>query len=519
MIDHDTYDTLQELAIGYTLLYVEDNKGLREQATKIFKRIFGNVITAENGLEGLKQFKTFKPKLVITDIKMPDMDGLEMTAEIHKISPQTKVIITSAHSDDTTLMRAINTGVFRYLTKPFNMTHFTSVLLEGLKQIKAEDDDRLFTYYITNIFNYQNNLVVMYHKTHPVIANNAFLDFFKVEHLEAFIYQHGSLGNHFLPHEDFLYDHNAQQWFTEALKNINHLYHVIMKDPEDAVHHFVFKMVAIEGKSDYYIVTLDDITELGLLPLFDKHLANAVPLHQDQQTILKLLETAQKNRAQIRMQNLYKGLSIANKGSLTTVSKRKVELQSGYLQQKGAQHEGRLILSNELFPYDILCRHIKAVNFEHQTIEVDDLIFMRTSPCMRQSIRLQPDERHSATLLFEGHKFGEGVTVDDISLEAVKLSLFSLPAGLSIDTIAQVDMVFHLGQHLIIINTEAQVYAIRERKDAFEVVFMLHLSPDNRSLLVDYLAHRQVELVREFKGLDHEHHTTAPHRHGKRSLA
>lgn len=497
------YEELQELAIGYTLLYVEDNKGLREQATKIFEKIFGKVVTAENGEEGLEIFKQLKPKLVITDIRMPGMDGLEMTRRIHQIAPQTKVIITSAHKDTEYLMEAINAGVFRYLTKPLNISEFTTVLLDGLQHLKAEDEERLFSFYVKNIFNYQQSLLLMYHKGKPAIANNAFLDFFDVETLKEFIYKHGSLGSHFLPHEGFLYDQENHNWFATAVSNLDHLYHVIMKDKSDATHHFIFKMVAMEGKNDYFLISMNDVTELGLLKLFDEKLVKEEQIEQDEIAMMKLLETAKHNQAQIRMHNLYKGLTITNKGLIATVNKNKIELRSTYLQQKGAQQEGKLILSSELFPFDIFCQRVKGVNFEQQTIEVENLVFTKTSPSMRQSIRLEPDEKHTATLLFEGRKFGEGVKVVDISTEAVKLSLSFLPAGFDIDATPRIDMVFNMGKKPLILNLQAKVYDIRKKKTEFEVILMLQLQENTKKTLVDYLSHRQIELIREFKGLQY----------------
>jgi len=505
MTELEKFEELKELAIGYTLLYVEDNKGLREQATKIFTRIFGEVVTAEDGLEGLEIFKKLKPKLVITDIKMPGMDGLEMTRKIHQIAPQTKVIITSTYNDTEYLMEAINAGVFRYLTKPINIVQLTSILLDGLKHLKAEDEERLFTFYVKNIFNYQESLLIMYCKGRPVIVNSAFLEFFEVENIEQFIYKFGSLDGFFLPHDGFLYDRDEHHWFQEAMNSIGQLYHVKMNDPQGAPHHFIFKMIAIEGKEDYYLVSMNDVTELGLLKLFNRKSMNDGHVKHDTEALMRLLETAKHNQAVIRMQNFYKGLTIANKGLVETVNKNSIEFRTAYLQQKGAQYEGSVILSSELFPFDILCQKIKGVNFDRQTIEVDDPIFIRTSPSMRQSVRLEPDDKHSATLLFEGRKFGDGVRISDISVEAVRLSLSLLPAGFDADAECRVDMVFNIGQKPLIINTPAKVYEIRKLKKEFEVIMMLHLTEPAKKLLVDYLAHRQIELIREFKGLQYGH--------------
>ena len=85
-----------------SILYVEDNKKLSENATKFLKKFFDTVFTAYDGKEGLEKFKKHNTDIVITDIKMPNMDGMELSKHIKKINSATKIIIMSAF-DDTKL--------------------------------------------------------------------------------------------------------------------------------------------------------------------------------------------------------------------------------------------------------------------------------------------------------------------------------------------------------------------------------------------------------------------------------
>ncbi len=501
MIEIDKLHELQELAIGFTLLYVEDNDGLREQAHKLFKKFFPDIILATNGLEGLELFKEHKPKLVITDIKMPEMDGLEMARNIMKMAPQTKIMVTSAFDDKNYLMEALNIGVFKYLKKPLNIDILTTEILDGLKQIKAEKEDRLFNFYIKNIFNHQKNLLVLYHSGQPVIVNNTFLSFFNVDDLDHFILKYGSLGDHFLPHKDFLYNHDKVQWFKEAVSHSDKLFHVKMYDQGNKVHHFIFKMIPIEDDNDYYLVSMDDITELGLLKLFDEKSTQRDEIVQDRTSMMKLLESAKRNNAEIKLQNFYKGLTITNKGLLSAVNDEKIELRTTFLQQKGVQNEGKVILSSELFPSDILCEKIKKVDFEKQTVEVDDLKFIAESPTKRSNIRLEPEPSHTASLFYQDHKFGDGIRVLDISVDAAKLSILSLPAGFAVNEPAHIDIVFTVAKKPVIVNTKATVYDIRHLKHEFNIILKLDLSEQMKKVLVSYLSQRQMALIREFKGL------------------
>lgn len=83
-------------------------------------RHFGEFRLAVDGVEGLEAFRRYAPDLVITDITMPQMDGLEMGRRIHERSPETPLIVLSAYSDKEKLLSAIDAGVSKYFIKPFD---------------------------------------------------------------------------------------------------------------------------------------------------------------------------------------------------------------------------------------------------------------------------------------------------------------------------------------------------------------------------------------------------------------
>ncbi|HEF7617422.1 TPA: response regulator transcription factor [Campylobacter jejuni] len=110
------------------ILVVEDEVKARESMINILSERFSKVIGAQNGDEGLKKFKKFKPDLVITDIAMPIMDGLDMAREIKEIPDDVPIVVLSAYSEKERLLRSIDIGIDKYLIKPVDIEELFKVL-------------------------------------------------------------------------------------------------------------------------------------------------------------------------------------------------------------------------------------------------------------------------------------------------------------------------------------------------------------------------------------------------------
>ena len=117
-----------------TILFVEDENSIRLALKRAISDEFNNFILARDGSEGLKKFQKYKPDIVITDIMMPIVDGLEMSREIKKISRDTPIVVLSAFDEKQRLMSAINIGIDKYLMKPID----TDELLDTLEHISKD---------------------------------------------------------------------------------------------------------------------------------------------------------------------------------------------------------------------------------------------------------------------------------------------------------------------------------------------------------------------------------------------
>jgi len=129
------------------LLYIEDDENIRTILSRGIKRRVKELEVAVDGKDGLEKFKEFKPDIIVTDIKMPYMSGLEMSVKIREIDKNIPIIITSAHGEPETLIDAIDKGVNGYVIKPidkdklFNTIYFyaKSIVLE--RELKEKEKE------------------------------------------------------------------------------------------------------------------------------------------------------------------------------------------------------------------------------------------------------------------------------------------------------------------------------------------------------------------------------------------
>ncbi|MGK5084632.1 response regulator [Bdellovibrionota bacterium FG-1] len=103
---------------GCKVLVIDDEQLVRDGLGKLLVLDGYDVATAENGLSGLECFDRFAPCVVISDIKMPQMDGLEVLSKIQEKSPGTCVILMTGHGDTDLAIQALQLGAFDYFSKP-----------------------------------------------------------------------------------------------------------------------------------------------------------------------------------------------------------------------------------------------------------------------------------------------------------------------------------------------------------------------------------------------------------------
>lgn len=120
--------------VGISLLYVEDDPATRTLCSRFMRSRFPDVelYIAENGKIGLDLYKVHSPNIVITDINMPIMDGIQMTRLIKGINSEVTVIAISANSCDNYRLAAFNAGINHYINKPIMFQNLRLVIEDSI---------------------------------------------------------------------------------------------------------------------------------------------------------------------------------------------------------------------------------------------------------------------------------------------------------------------------------------------------------------------------------------------------
>jgi DNA-binding response OmpR family regulator len=122
-----------------SILIAEDEKKLLHSMVEYLQLFFEHVYTAEDGLSAYKTYKKEKPDIIIADIHMPHLDGLSMIEKIRKQDKETKIIITSAHSDKEKLLQAIELHLVKYLVKPVQSDKLKELLLSLVDDLRKNN--------------------------------------------------------------------------------------------------------------------------------------------------------------------------------------------------------------------------------------------------------------------------------------------------------------------------------------------------------------------------------------------
>jgi DNA-binding response OmpR family regulator len=153
-----------------SILLAEDEKVVRESFKKLLELYVATVYIAKDGQEAYELYKKFHPDIIITDVKMPKMNGIELIKKIRESDQKTPIIVTSAYTDQNYLLESIKLSLVEYVVKPMKESDLNRVLSECAKILLESDqvviyfDDRSFYDYVNKNFNIDGKKVTLTQK-------------------------------------------------------------------------------------------------------------------------------------------------------------------------------------------------------------------------------------------------------------------------------------------------------------------------------------------------------------------
>ncbi|MFA7084807.1 MAG: diguanylate cyclase [Arcobacteraceae bacterium] len=267
----------KEILQSIKVLYVEDEDEVRNFTAKTIQAIVKELVIAQDGLDGIEKFKENPDiDLIVTDINMPKMGGLEMCEAIQKINPNIPIVITSAHNDPDFLKKSIDIGVDAYAMKPVDLYQLLDCMIKAIEPIflrkqlenlnlsletKVEEGIKK----IKLILDAQDNIVIVTDGTNVNHVNKRFLDFFQKSSLEEYLKSNQCIDTFFKKENNFFYQEetNSNESWIESIKKLPEIQRVVKltnKENEDRI--FTVKIHEYDNDEKYYVISLTDITQI-----------------------------------------------------------------------------------------------------------------------------------------------------------------------------------------------------------------------------------------------------------------
>jgi two-component system response regulator AtoC len=123
-----------------SILVIDDEKVLAQSLGILFSDEGHQTRVALNGRQGLTLLEEFEPEVILLDLRLPDLSGMDVLRELRRLGTRTQIIMMSAHGDTATVVEAVKLGAFDYINKPFELQEILLLVHQALEQQKLQDE-------------------------------------------------------------------------------------------------------------------------------------------------------------------------------------------------------------------------------------------------------------------------------------------------------------------------------------------------------------------------------------------
>ena len=210
-----------------TLLFVEDHQELRINTTEILKNFFKTVDSFDNGADALEAYKSqylLKPyDIVLTDIQMPKMNGVELTENIYDVNVNQTVIVLSAHDEAQYLLPLINLGIEYFLKKPIDYQELLKVLLDTSKKLAFIEDiehESTLIYLSENVIFNKESKTLLSHSENIYLTKYELIFIELLVKEDSKIYSNEDIVTHFLSLQEEIDPQNIRKLVSKLRKKL-----------------------------------------------------------------------------------------------------------------------------------------------------------------------------------------------------------------------------------------------------------------------------------------------------------
>jgi DNA-binding NtrC family response regulator len=139
-----------------TIIVVDDDRGTAHLITEKFSKVFPNVVKCNNGKDALRIVETTDVAVVIADIQMPGLNGLELLKKVKQFNKNVEVIIVTGHGEVDSAVEAMKLGAYDYITKPFNVLDLQTQATRALEKFRLVGENTRLKTHLIRHFDNQN---------------------------------------------------------------------------------------------------------------------------------------------------------------------------------------------------------------------------------------------------------------------------------------------------------------------------------------------------------------------------
>jgi len=206
------------------ILFVEDHEDLRVNTAHILKKFFNTVEVSSNGAQAYNIYKKDKNQfdIIISDIQMPLMDGIELTKKIYSLNPNQIIIILSAHDDTKYLHQLINLKIEHFLKKPIDYQELLLALLNASKLVnKTKENINTINIKLSNTFTFNKDNSLLYNDKKMITLTKFEMIFMQLLTNDiGNIYSNNDISNYYLSYNEVLDAVNIRKLVSKLRKKL-----------------------------------------------------------------------------------------------------------------------------------------------------------------------------------------------------------------------------------------------------------------------------------------------------------